>query len=111
MNTRFFSTKNRPFHLGPYPLERLKRTPEMPDLSVIPHHKSLDFNLLETPYSLVNAMGEYQAMMDVIRDGMVNPEPAEAPKSPIERANHMKAFGYFQDASMMKVNHDPGDKR
>ena len=103
MGTRFFSTRDRPFHLGPYPLERLKRIDGPADLSRVPAARTLDFRRLRTPHSLVNSMGEYQAMMDVIRDGMVNPEPATAPTDPIERANHMKAFGYFQDASMMGI--------
>jgi len=48
-------------------------------------------------------MGEYQAMMDVIRDGLVNPNLAAIPEAPLVRANHLKAFGYFQDASMMGI--------
>ncbi len=101
MSIRFFSSKDRPFHRGPYPLERLKRLEAMPDLAAVPAFGPLDFRRLDTPYSLVNAMGDYQAMMDVIRDGLCNPEPGAAPTDPQERANHMKAFGYFQDASMM----------
>ncbi|MCP5088257.1 MAG: reductive dehalogenase [Rhodobacteraceae bacterium] len=101
MGIRLFSSKDRPFHLGPYPLERLKRIDTAPDLSAVPAVQPLDFHRLETPHSLINAMGEYQAMMDVIRDGIVNSEPGAAPKDPQERANHMKAFGYFQDTSMM----------
>ncbi|WP_146345711.1 reductive dehalogenase [Falsiphaeobacter marinintestinus] len=103
MGLRFFSTKDRPFHLGPYPLERLSRTDVAPDLTNVPPALTLDFRRLDTPHSLVNAMGEYQAMMDVIRDGLVNPNPAAAPTDPVERANHMKSFGYFQDAAMMGV--------
>ncbi len=103
MSTRFFSTKARPFHLGPYPLERLKRGDAAADLASVPAHAALDFRCLDTPHSLVNAMGEYQAMMDLIRDGTVNPEPGEAPTDTADRANHMKAFGYFQDASMMGI--------
>ena len=48
-------------------------------------------------------MGEYQAMMDVLRDGVVNPTASAAPADPLERANHMKSFGYFQDSSMMGI--------
>ena len=103
MGTRFFSTKHRPFHLGPYPLERLKRIDTPPDLVAVPPAPVLDFRRLQTPHSLVNAMGEYQAMMDALRDGMVNPEPADAPTDTDERARHMKAFGYFQDASMIGI--------
>ncbi len=100
---RFFSTKDRPFYMGPYPLERLKRRRDMPDLAAVPVHAVLDFRALQTPHALVNAMGDYQAMMDVLRDGLVNPEPASAPDDLTERANHMKAFGYFQDSSMVGI--------
>ena len=103
MVIRLFSSKDRPFHLGPYPLERLRRVTGPADLSGVAPHAPLDFRRLDTPHSLVNAMGEYQAMMDVIRDGLVNPTPAAAPTDPQERADHMKAFGYFQDASMMGI--------
>ena len=103
MGLRFFSTKDRPFHLGPYPLERLKRVEQAPDLSRVPATQALDFHQLDTPHSLVNAMGEYQAMMDVVRDGLENPELAAAPSDPEERSRHLKSFGYFQDASMMGV--------
>jgi len=103
MSMRFFSTKNRPFHLGPYPLERLKRRDTLPDLTQVPPSVPLQFTKLETPHSLVNAMGEYQAMMDAIRDGMTNGQKAEVPSDPEERANHVKSFGYFSDASMMGI--------
>ena len=66
MGTRFFSTNDRPFHLGPYPLERLVRLEGVADLSGVPAAVPLDFRRLDTPHSLVNAMGEYQAMMDAI---------------------------------------------
>lgn len=103
MGLRFFSTKNRAPHLGPYPLERLRRVNSRPDLENVPPAQTLDFRRLQSPHSLVNAMGEYQAMMDVIRDGLVNPNLAAAPEDHDERARHLKAFGYFQDASMMAV--------
>ena len=48
-------------------------------------------------------MADYQAMMDVIRDGPANPKIAAAPQCSEERARHLKSFGYFQDASMMGI--------
>ncbi|WP_170413546.1 2Fe-2S iron-sulfur cluster-binding protein [Ruegeria arenilitoris] len=101
MGIRFFSDKNRPVHMGRYPLERLERQIEMPDLSVVPPMPKLRFRQPDQPESIVNAMGEFQAMMDAIRDGFVNPVRSEIPEDPSERANHLKAFGYFNDASMM----------
>ena len=109
MGMRFFSDRDRPVHLGSYPLERLRRAQAMPDLSLAPAMKRLDFHRPDRPGSIVNAMGEYQAMMDAIRDGLVNKARAEIPSGPQERASHLKAFGYFSDASMIGVGLLPAD--
>jgi len=101
MGIRFFSDRNRPVHLGPYPLERLRRQSALPDLSAVKAMRPLSFHRPQEPESIVNAMGEYQAMMDAIRDGLVNKTQSEIPSDPQERANHLKAFGYFSDASMI----------
>ncbi|MCG6857233.1 MAG: 2Fe-2S iron-sulfur cluster binding domain-containing protein, partial [Salaquimonas sp.] len=61
------------------------------------------FHRPEKPESIVNAMGEFQAMMDAIRDGLVNKAMAAIPADPTERANHLKSFSYFSDASMVGV--------
>ena len=102
MGLRFFSDKNRPVHMGPFPLERLARGP-MPEMASVPRFKPLSFRRSNTPASIVNAMGEYQAMMDAIRDGLVNKARAECPEDPEERANHLKAFGYFSDAAQVGI--------
>jgi len=98
---RFFSDKKRSVHLGPYPLERLKRVDRLPELNNVPPSLQLDFNRLSTPHSIVNAMGEYQSMMDALRDGLINRAMAEIPADLQARADHIKAFGYFSDASMV----------
>ena len=98
--TKLFSYKNRPVHLGPYPLERFRRTDQAPNLAELPFAPQTLFRD-ENPISVINAMGEYQAMMDAIRDGMVEQEMATIPSDPQERANHLKAFGYYCDASMV----------
>ncbi|MEM8631315.1 MAG: 2Fe-2S iron-sulfur cluster-binding protein [Pseudomonadota bacterium] len=102
MGLRFFSDKNRPAHMGPYPLERLARG-AMPDLTAVPPTVPLDFRRPGSPASIVNAMGEYQAMMDAIRDGLVNKARADCPKDTRERAQHLKGFGYFSDATMVGI--------
>ncbi len=63
--------------------------------------RSLSFERSNDPSSIVNAMGEYQAMMDATRDGLVNKSSSTIPADLAERANHIKAFGYFSDASMV----------
>jgi len=101
--TRLFSDKNRPVHMGPFPLERLARVDTV-DLGAVPAMVPLSFRRGDAPESIVNAMGEYQAMMDAIRDGLVNRAVAEIPADPAERANHLKAFGYFSDAAMVGIS-------
>ncbi len=102
MGVRFFSDAKRPVHLGPYPLERLARG-AMPDLEQVPKSAPLNFHRPNTPENIVNAMGEYQAMMDAIRDGLINKTQSEIPTDPQKRANHLKAFGYFSDATMVGI--------
>ncbi len=100
MSKRFFSNKNRPLHLGSYPSERLIRVDGV-DFSSIPPMQPISFVRKNTPQSIINAMAEYQAMMDAIRDGLVNKAKAECPEDHQIRADHLKAFGYFSDASLV----------
>lgn len=99
---RLFSYKNRPVHLGPYPLERLQRCDELPDLDLVPPMNSVVFHDTNEQ-SLVNAMGRYQAMLDAIRKGLVKKERGVLPSDLQERTNHLKAFGYYHDASQVGV--------
>jgi ferredoxin-NADP reductase/ferredoxin len=100
---RLFSYKDRPVHLGPYPLERLKRMHTQPDLSRVPAMQALSFQDLNHSENLVNAMNRYEAMLDAIRDGLVKKERGEVPNDPLQRSNHLKAFGYYHDASQIGV--------
>ena len=100
--TRFFSTKNRPVHMGPYPIESLVRCDQVA-LDETPQFQKLDFKQSDAPHSIINAMGEYQAMMDAIRDGLVNKVKSNIPEDPAERSEHLKAFGYFSDATNVAI--------
>ncbi|SDI90535.1 reductive dehalogenase [Lutimaribacter saemankumensis] len=104
---RIFSTQNRPMHLGPYPLERLRRG-SLPDLALVPHAAPVGFDRPDDPASLVNAMREPQAMLDVLRNGTANPARSDIPADPAERTNHLKSFAYFCDADMAGVARIPG---
>ncbi len=99
---KVFSSKNRLVHLGSYPLEKLKRA-ETVDLSSVPDMFPLIFQRREMPDNIVNALGEYQAMLDAIRDGMINKVQAIIPEDPEARAQHLKAFGYFNVAAMIGI--------
>ena len=41
---RLFSYRDRPVHLGPYPLERLRRSDTAPDLSAVAAMQALSFD-------------------------------------------------------------------
>lgn len=103
MTMRFFSDKNRPVHMGSYPTERLARLGGSPDLAAVPASPHLSFDRIDDPRSIVNAMREHQAMLDAIRDGLINKAVADAPTDPQIRTDHLKAFGYFADAAVVGV--------
>lgn len=103
MTARFFSTKDRPVHLGPYPCERLARRADLPDLDTVPPTRPLIFDQQAAPHAIINAMREHQAMLDAIRDGLVNKVVAEIPADPQTRADHLKAFGHFADAAVVGI--------
>ena len=99
---KVFSAKNRPVHFGPYPLERLKPSPKL-SLSSVPDMVPLTFQRPEVPENIVNAIGEYLAILDAIRDGIINFIEAVVPQDPQTRADHLKAFGHFSDAAMIGI--------
>ncbi|MEP0962747.1 MAG: 2Fe-2S iron-sulfur cluster-binding protein [Roseobacter sp.] len=103
MTIRFFSDKDRPPHMGKYPSELLLRADVMPDLETVPSYAQLSYAQSETPNSIINAMREHQAMLDVIRDGIVNDALADCPSDPTQRAEHIKAFSYFSDAAVTGI--------
>ena len=93
---KFRSDKDRPVHLGHYRAETLARgdiTPDAPPFQPVTFDAQSD--------SLISAIAPYQSMLDAIRDGFVKKERAVVPSDPMERANHLKAFGYYHDASLM----------
>jgi len=106
---KIFSYRNRPFHYGPYPLEKLPRRTGPADLSGIGPMEGLSFRRPEDPLSIVNAMQDYQAMLDATREGLVKRELAEIPDDPAEQARHLKSFGYYCDAAMVGICEIPGE--
>ncbi|WP_420862938.1 reductive dehalogenase [Algirhabdus cladophorae] len=107
---KVFSYKNRPVHLGGYPLEKLKRT-DVLDLSHSHPSSPISFRRPQDPLSIVNAMQDYQAMLDATRRGLIKAEIAEIPDDPTERAQHLKAFGYYCDAAMVGSCEIPNSAR
>ncbi|MCL4188498.1 MAG: 2Fe-2S iron-sulfur cluster binding domain-containing protein [Rhodobacteraceae bacterium] len=97
-----FSYRDRPVHLGPFPLEALARRRDAPDLGALAPMRPLGFDHPD-PRSLAHAMARFMAMFDTVRDGAVVHAAAEIPGDPAERSRHLKAAGHFFDAAMMGV--------
>ena len=64
---RLFSYRNRPVHLGPYPLERLSRSQTPPDLAAVPPLPAPDFEpadpLQRTRVSFVGSAATVHAQL------------------------------------------------
>ena len=86
---RLFSSKSRPLHYGSYPLHRLKRVDGLGPF-VNAQSADISFSRPQDPHSVVNAMSDHQAMLDTIRDGLVNGAMADIPEDPAIRAQHLK---------------------
>lgn len=100
---QLFSHAARPFHLGPYPSERLGRTKAAPHLAAIKTTGALDQNDATQHPRLSRAIGDFICALDAVRQGDRNRLPAEIPGDPVERANHIKAAGYFLDSALVGV--------
>ena len=104
---RIFSHKDRPVHMGSFPLERLSRRDRLDDRALNfgrgKQVSELQVEDFHNPHAVSNGMREYINVMDRMRIGEVSPNKAPIPDDPVERANHMKAACYYLDASMAGV--------
>jgi len=97
---KLFSYKDRPVHLGPFPLETLSRTDAAPDLASVPVMQCLYFSR-HAPNSIAHAIKRYMTILDIGRATPLMHEPADVPADLQERTNHLKGAGYYFDASMI----------
>lgn len=102
---RLFSHKKRPFHMGPYPTERLPRASSAPSTPVNPLQPPTARG--KTPISA--AMAPYFALFETLRQGEVAGGKAPITEDGQARADNLKASCYFIDASMAGICRIPGD--
>ena len=98
-----FSHSARPFHLGPYPSERLGRAEAAPLLARIRDDGTLSSNSEEKGPDLSRAISDFMCALDAVRQGDRSKSPGDIPTDPQERSNHIKAAGYFLDSSLVGV--------
>lgn len=106
---KYFSAKNRPVHMGTYPLEDLPRAEVMPDLARIPAMQTVDFEDEASPYSLTNSMPDFIALLTQIRDGIVAPKHAPIPDDPAARSRNFKSWVYHEGLSMAGICRIPDE--
>ena len=100
----FFSRKNRPFELGPYPLERLKHDEK--NLVAEKNRSQLSAPGNKTKYvenSLSSALNKYHSMF---RDlNIIEPLPGKAPVPDdlARRSKDIKGAAYFLDAAQVGI--------
>ena len=99
----FFSNKNRPFHYGPYPLERLAR-----DEQVIEHEQQEERNTQPvinngSSSNYAAALEKYHAVFKQFCEGDVAPAEAPVPDDLERRAIDVKGAGYFLDAGQIGI--------
>lgn len=97
---RLFSHRDRPMHLGQFPMERLGREASIDCSSV-----ETD-GLLKVAFEgahLGRSISDFMCALDAVREGGVAPQTAEIPSDLAERSNHLKAAGYFLDAALVGV--------
>ncbi len=92
---RLFSNRNRPPHLGPLPLERVRRAREMQDVSAL---RDAFPAAAATPLGRI--VNEYIALFEQYRCEPPAPERAPYPRDPRRLANELKANCYFLNASL-----------
>ena len=92
---RFISNRDRPLHLGPFPLERITRAASPPDLSAL---QDAFPPRSETPLGRI--VNEYIALFERFRTEDPAPERAPYPQEPRRLASELKANCYFLNASL-----------
>jgi len=103
---RLFSGRNRPVHLGPYPLERLKRATEAPPEPPRPARPEPDRTIRD---GLDGTLHFYRGLFEQFRDGTVAPQRAPVPEDPVLLVNDLKAAAYFLNAAMVGACATPGE--
>jgi len=95
-------SKDRQFHLGPYPLETLPRDASV--LAIEAMRPPLPMQPFETePSDMGQAAAHYSEIFANFADGDVAPAQAPVPDDLARRTADIKGGGYFMDAAQMGI--------
>lgn len=103
---RLVSNRDRPAHLGPFPLERLRRRARPgPDERLAPSHVP---SISPSAGPLAPSLETYHRLFRGLAAGQPARARAPIPDDPAANAADLKAAAYFLDASMAAVAERPG---
>jgi reductive dehalogenase len=97
---RLFSNSRRPFHLSPYPLERLPRAP-VREATLAAARKLSHAQAAAPGNVLADICRDYSGIYEKFRAGDPAAELAPYFESPNDRANELKALALFFDATLV----------
>jgi len=99
----FFSNKSRPYHLGPYPLERLQRDPALAEAehALPPVARSRCDSVERTGFSAT--IEKYRRVFHALRDDLPANEQAPVPDDLERRSIDIKGSAYFLNASQVGI--------
>jgi ferredoxin len=93
---RLFSNRDRPFDLGPLPLELVPRDPAL----AVRDARQPGDAAVAAPESVAAAIPEYRELFARFLDGEVARARAPVPEDPVRRARNLKASAYFLDVTL-----------
>src|SRR5215204_4435425 len=103
---RIFSNADRPVHLSPFPVERIRRASVSEEtLRAAVDRKSQ--SSAATTNVLANICREYCEIYERFRDGVVASEKAPYFEEPSVRSNELKSMALFFDATLVGVSNIP----
>ena len=99
----FFSNKARPYHLGPYPLERIARDPAIRDFESSLPKSVTPPNEKPATEGFGEAVEKYHQIFHQLRDSQPAPAKAPVPDDLERRMIDIKGAGYFLNASHIGI--------
>ena len=99
----FFSNKSRPYHLGPYPLERIRRDPSILDTETAAPKSPMPPEADPIVGVFGEAVEKYHQIFHGLRDNQPVAEKAPVPDDLKRRMIDIKGSGYFLNASQMAI--------
>lgn len=105
----FFSNRSRPYHLGPYPLERLPRNASLSGVEAARPRAARPPAGTGGTGEFAAAIEKYRRIFETLRDGEPAPGKAPVPDDLERRAVDVKGAAYFLNADQVGICRSTGN--